>query len=592
MSASNAKLREVTETLQTVELPFMRVWQLGNTPRGGELAQYMRYFDGAQHDHHRLTWGQMVRDPGVGYMQERLKPQGFQVVMGGRTPRKPDAPLPLCTQVVNRFTELVIGTPPVLKVASDLRTERFLQACMDESDAWASLATARNYKGAAKSAAIVLSIEDGQPYTEPIKTQNLWVVSWESRKGWIPKEVIEQVLVSETEPDPKTGKLVEVRRWQTRYWNDQVVVHYERVPEDYDVEESGPISIEGEPVFHGAGRCPVVWMQNTRETASPDGKPDMENDLVLAMCDRLDRLQSNVVQAAGANCAPTVVHKDKKGFGRRGLVVEKGYGAVISLSEVGDAHYLETTGEAVKMGWDSVANFKGAILQTVRCVIVDPDTAGAYKSGNALELLWRSMEGKCNKLRVPLGGEIQQMSEIFINFGVSLGVGNYEKPDDKAGLRLPPHVHRHPKPEGEIDPALMGRPNAEDIEVHTHEVGEGRHVQVQWAPYHRPTAEQIDMLTRGLSTATGAKPFLSQESATSALTSYVGQGDPQEEFARLKAEEAARMEKMAGQMGFGGDNGGKDDDDGGPSNPPVPPKPPPGGQAKPEPSEGNKSGAT
>ena len=531
--------------------PLIRVWDLPNTPRAITLRARSAFVSCEQHDHLRVSWEGTPRDPGVGYLQERMRPHGF--VPTNAAPygdRKPDASVPLPRQVTISFTDMLFGEGryPALQVSADTKTERYVDEIMKESNTWDAMIEARDMAGGCGSAALSVAVEDGEPMTETHHPADLWVRQWKPGAKWIPVEVVEQRLVR-IEYEDEDGQIASRRMWRTRMWTETHVVHYKDVPEDWGQDEenkNAPIPVDG-VVEHKAGRCPVVWYQNTRNSKSPEGETDMTGAYHLS--DRLDRFQSMVVRGSIANIDPTLVRKIDDRLRRRRPVERKGHGALIDVGPTGDAKLLEITGSSIEMGWNGVRELRNQTLQTVGCVIVDPESAGAYKSGEALALLWRRMESRCNRFRVPATTVLRQLASLWIALGNAWGVTSVEDPD-KGGIVLPPLTIEEPQPE----PA-PGEPVPEPkVVTKPHEVGDGKFVNVVWPPYHVPTANQLQAMATALATANGQKATISQETATAEMVGFLGRGDPSDERRRIEEEQAKGREQFAAAMFPGGES--------------------------------------
>lgn len=504
----------------------VRVMNLQGSPRSEELLHCQSFYYGRQHDHCNSNWDGAYRDPGVNYMMERLRPQGF--VPTNAIPygaRKPNVHVPLPRQIVNRFSEMLLGQgrSPSLHVPADERTEMFLNAVFEESEQWDVLVEARMIAGACGAAAIALSILNGCPMAEVLNPADLWVAEWEDAPYWKPKVVIEQRPI-EKSMLAEDGRVVTSRCWRTRMWTDTEVVYFEDVGDDHE----GSIPISGRPVEHGAGRCPVVWYQNTRSRRRPEGEADYAG--VEHLLDVLDRIQSQTCKGTRANVDPTLVVKESERK-LKGRFFQKGTGHVITVSPDGEVSYLEISGNSLKMGWDAASELRSQILQTVECVIVTPENAGAYRSGEALQVLWRSMESKCNRLRVTLKSAIQQICAVWIGLARTHGILSKESPGSASGIRLPPRVRVADRRES------LGSPIVANPTLETHHVGEGSHVIVRWPPYWAPTPMQIQQMSSAMQISNGGSATLSEETSVEVMSSFVGQ-DPSQEKERLAAQRA------------------------------------------------------
>lgn len=544
-------------------LNAMRVLGLENDERCAMLAHCQSFFLGTQHDHAALDWNAIPRDPGVGYLHERLKPQGFVPVNSSLySHRKPDAPVPLSRQVVSRFTEMLLGEGrrPGLRAYSDPATEEFLEACFADADVWDVLSESRDLAGSCGSAAIAVGLVNGYLTCEVLNPKHIWVPEWDSSwPGWRPKVVVEQLKVAKQVMDPENRQLKVIDHWRTRAWTTEEVIYYEDIACGEDLDEI-PIA-ERRP--HKLGVCPVVWHQNTRSSTSPDGSPDCQGTWPLL--DKLDRLQSQVYKAAVANADPTIVIKEERQHRNRSRVIQKGSQHVIPVSTAGEVKYLEISGSSIEVGLAAINALVSEILQTVECVVISPEYAKAYQSGEALQILWRSMESRANRLRVTLGNVIRELCYLFLKFGNAYKVANAEMVDtekDHSGIVLPPRRVVVPPPE-DPEPPVPGEPptpaGEPEVKWETHAPGNvNAYIALEWPPYWTPTAAQIQQMAQALSTATTSKQVISRETAVRQFAQMMGH-DGDEEMRRIE-EEAA--EGMAQFMNMGAMTKELDDEDG------------------------------
>src|SRR5690606_34585419 len=162
---------------------------------------------------------------------------------------------------------------------------------------------------------------------------------------------------------------------------------------------------------------------------------------------------------------PTLHIKEEERLKRKMGVIHKGSGGVITTSTTGDAKYLEIDGSSVDVGLKMIQTLRAEVLQTTGAVLVEPDTTGTYKSGEALQLLGGTMETKGNRLRVTLTQAMREISRIFLHMGKVLGVANIEDENPGPGILLPPVVRQKDVPQ----PAELDEIN--DAITSTQEVG-------------------------------------------------------------------------------------------------------------------------
>lgn len=529
----------------------MRIWGLEKTGRAKMYRLRASFYSGRQHDNMPCNWNGSARqaeDIGKSYMAERLRPQGFVVVNSGPdnmagsawAMRRPDTPSGLCRQIVGRFTSMTLSTPPTLEVPADEATKAYLDAVLLASKTWTNLTQARSVKGARGSAAILLSVVDGHPCSEVLRPENLRI-EWTDHPDWVPEWVCEQKIKYVEKYDEQKQEMVIQKTYSTRYWDADRSIIYEDITEKQieDAKQSNKvliIEIEDE-VIHEIGRCLVVWMQNTPNSEDQDGETDFEG--TEPELDQLDRVRSMATRATKANTDPSLVRAVDRGLSRRESHINKGHGAVIDVGKGGSANLLETSGRSVEMAWSSAREIREDILQTAQCVIVDPDNAGQFKSGEALKYLWKSMYSRCDYFRGTLTCEIEQVCDIWLRIGRKLKIVSLEEEDssETGDLILPPREIKDDSDE-----------NNQRVTLKTHDAGKGTWVKIKWGPYGKMTASELQSLSAGLTTLVAAKQVISQQTATSFMTTEMGGTDPNEEFVRLKKEENEDLEKKVELM--------------------------------------------
>jgi hypothetical protein len=578
---------ETTET--SPNPPVAKVFRIQETDRSKLLRWRSSFCEGQQHDHCHVTWSGKARYPGVSYFKERLVPLGFQSTTEvSYEDRRPSCPIPLARQVTNRFTDMLMSAHrrPTLAVPGDGQTEAYLAAVFEKSDMWDTLASVRNAAGACGSCAVLPAVDNGTPTSERLRAEDIWVPKWSQTNRWIPEIVFHQRLVEEMVENEDTGALEVKRLWRTRAWDETHEYRYKDVPENYGKDKSRDIFGDGSneipldvAIEHGAGRCPVVWVQNTRNTEAPEGEPD--NDGVYELADQIDRIASMLTRGTIANVDPTLHIADDERHQRRHGAVRKGWGSVIRTSEKGKVNLVQITEGSFKVGWSTYDKLRQAYLQTVRCVIVDPETAGKYQSGEAQSMLWRAMEGACDGKRTPLADALRQLSEIWIALAEQHGIGNETDPES-GGIQLPPvmltlkeAVARGYDVEPEVDREALRIEKAGEFKPesgldeetwldseeetaledllresmsYTHVLGEGRAIDVVWGPYHDPTLLQTQALATALGLATGQKQILSSETATSVFVRHLNLGSPENEIEKIVNEKERAVETFGAGM--------------------------------------------
>lgn len=502
-------------------LKQLTVLGLADNPRCQELHARWSFYEGSQHDHQQFTWDGESRERGVRYLQARLKPFGYNSAREvSSSAKKPDTPVPLARQIVSRFTEMLYaeGRRPQIVVPQDLATQDFLEAVYQEADLWEVYAQARDIAGGCGSAGIACGLQEGVPFSEALHPGNLWIPEWDSgKKGWVPKVVVEQIQVNLDMLDPETKKLKTVPHWRSRAWTDTEVIVYQDTPvKGWPIDKPFPIEA-GYPKPHSLGRCPVFWMQNTLNAKCPDGDPDCEGTWELL--DQVDREQSIVHRAIRNNTAPTVVIKDSRAELRKPREFLKG--KLIEVGSDGGADYLEMNGQSIEIGLKGIDALTLQILRTVECIVLDPEQAKSYNSGESLQMLWRSMECAASRKRTTQGTSHREMQEFWVSVGSTLGIGGED------GIILPPRRIKDDKSEAS---------GTDSWGEHSCKSGLWR--DLKWPPFWTLTPKQVNELAMGYAKAVGGKDnpaFLSIATAARRFARDLGE-DPDVEVQEVESQ--------------------------------------------------------
>lgn len=526
----------------------IRVLDYSNDPRQIALLALRSFYEGCQHDHAPASWEGAPRDNPLGYLTERINMSGFYSTnlnadAWSYSARKPNAAASMPRCIVSSFTAALLGRQPQLPTPSDPRTGKFLGACWDDGDGWAVLTEARNYAGAEGAAAITLSLIKGQLSFDAYWADDIHVLDWADCAGWKPLRVLFQTCVNVEQDPDEDGAVQSKSMIRTKLWDETHCTVFEDVPDDWT--DDIPIKTTYE---HHMGRCPVFWLQNTRNSKEPEGVYDLQTPQVLELCDQLDRVQSFAVRATKANASPTLYRKDHMHWLNRGTPIRKGHGAEITGTPDGDVKLIEGSGAGVTNSWSTAKAMRIQIMQACNCVLPDMDWAISNIAVETLMMLFRAMDAQCDLLQVPLRRVIREICDALITLGKNVGVIDKEKADDDAeGIRLPPDVQ---VTEPDMDDAddIDAEPT---VKTAPYEVGDARHVQVVWPPRQLLSPVQLKEYVGALGTAVMQK-LMSAESAVEDLASARGR-DPAAEKRRLKVEKfAGKAELMANGLVPGG----------------------------------------
>lgn len=555
----------------TLSIDTVKVLRLPDSGWAKALSHRWRFFEGTQHDHQQFGWNGQSRDPGQSYMAERMGREGFLAMpssTGGMAlpsvaARKPDSAIPCSVQIVRAFSDMLFGEgrTPHLSFRGHPNTESAIAEAFRAGSIWDVFAEARDVAGAVGAAAVVLDLTQGEVLAEVLYPFNLFVLSW-SRTSWQPLDVIEQKLVERVEWDDEAKKISTVRYWTTRRWTTTHVVYYADVKENHE----GDIGLDPNrpPVEHRLGGCPVVWYQNVRSSGSPIGRCDYAG--VEHLIDLVDRNFSQVTKASRSNTDPTVVVKDEV-VGRRPLVIAKGSGNAINVGANGDVKYLEVQGASIAAGRDVVQDILDQIERTCGVVLIDPKSAGKlFKSGEALQMIWRPMEARTNRLRVPVSRAVRLIVARLLAGLKAWGIQS-EDPEPVPGGKI--FLAPVEKEVDFEDDTIEGQQKQSELVPQV--LGDGKVVELIWPPYWRATASQVQATGTALATATGGKSILSRETAVEVFASILGV-DVVREVRRIdedvsqqhEEDEAAanrEIDMLDRKLKLGKAAGGEDDED-------------------------------
>lgn len=529
----------------------VRVMRRDKDPRFRELVALLAWHEGQQHDVYSADWMGRPRKPGQRYFESRAEMKAFLPApcMVSYDSRRPSAPAGLPRRVVSRFTEFVLGRSPTLTCPNDKDTSAYLAEVFEESETWDALTEARNIAGACGSAALVPCVSDGVPAVEVYRPTQLDVRKWAHKARRIPAEVVHQCLIERAEPDDE-GVVRSATYVRTVMWTETHYIEFKDVPYPVD-DPKKPLEMTDWRV-HKAGRCPVVWHQNTRSSSGPEGEYDLQSEQNLELADEVDKTQSHALKATKANTQPTVIRIDDPAGFQLYPRIAKGVGHEIRVSKGGDAKYLETKGDSVKMAWESAERLTTNLLRNVNCVIPDASNGQQYKSGEHARALMEPMKLRGNRLRVTLRRTIRQLAQIWIELGRTLEISSEDEPVEGT-IILPPREFEAETEADEPVEAANEPPEPREKpepEIGPHVLGKGRSVRVMWPPYEQLSAAELKSMVDAITIANGGKKIMSAETGVEVLATAAGYRDPEMEKKRLHEEEAAGMARlMTGMQG-------------------------------------------
>jgi hypothetical protein len=527
---------------------------LFNAERVRELQYRDSFFTATNHDHKLFDMnGRMVR-PGK---------MSNQPLLSGAVPsvyvpldqRRPSTPYRLARKIVTSFSGMVFGYGRFPQFRSDdPATQDWAQALSDALGLEINMLRARNLGGRCGTVGISWALFDGEPRLKVHKGYHCHVLEWEDEDRRIPSHVVE---LYQSKATAAKGK--EVWMWRRRDWTTVSDVVFKPAPVGKKTPDFWEIDQEAS-CQHDDKCCHFVWIENLPdddEDGSCDGAPDYA--VAFEPLVSLDMLNSVNTQGGIKNLDPTLVLRmDEEDVGK--AVVQKGSDNALRTGKDGDAKYLELSGSSISAGISLVDTNRSQILEVTECVAPDPNTiAAAGTSSVALKMVYAPMLVKCSILRYQYGQAIVRIltqltdycrklmpdpnattpEERYVHVPMYDDDGNEvgEEPVEFA-VNLPPKVESVPMI------GANGQPNGE-MTTKTVERTPGRgRIWLEWGPYFTPTADDDQKEAQALSTAAGAQPVMSQQTAVE-LHANAHDRDGQEEWARIQREAAQKTAAQA-----------------------------------------------
>ena len=557
----------------TIEEPGegpVRVYNLPETEDAQLFECSYKFVENRQHDHLGMLWGGESREvENANYLRERYYPRGFQPVdPGSANARKPELTTPMAAAITSRNTGLLLGTDPKIEVVVDEDSQALLRTMYQAGNLRLPFAQARNMAGGGGAAVLIPGVVGGRPCLTVGKPSEFRVLKWSDKEPWQPERIVQQTLVSRTVID-RHGHRYPKNFWATTEWNTETKIAYKLVPEDFDPDEAIPVDKTVHEIAHGVrGRCPVTWYKNS-ETNWLLGDTDFGG--LEPRFDAVDRLGTHLYTAVGKNCDPTVYQADDEGTRRRHLISKRGRGVIAQLSAQGKLGALEIAGTSLEITYKFWRSLTDDTFAMADCVRVTPDTAGAFRTGEAIRLLWRASEVRVGWLWPPLAEAIRRTLECLFSMAETFGVSSVERPKPGTFILpskiVPPARPKPPPPapppppevgpDGELMPAPTPRPVPQlappqeekpKPKLEPHKVGAFGWIDIAPGSYFAKTpAEKAAEITT-VQTAAGGVPVLSQETAIEESAKALGR-DPDEEIRKVHEEADRSID------GFGGGGG-------------------------------------
>lgn len=537
-----------------------------------------------QHDYKRVDFdGRLIQaGSNIGFTNPGLTSEKVGWYAPLRS-RRPSAPYRLGRAIVNAFTNFVFGEGrfPVVRVRGDDDSQDFLQTCSRIGQLPLRMLRARNIGGSCGTVGLSWAFSKGKPTFSVHRGEDLFVHEWEDREAYIPAHVTKCFQYPVEEYDYEKQAVVKNMYWYRRDWtlNGDFVFKPARVDQNKQGEPNWEPDME-KSVIHNDRDSHFVWIQNLPADGE-DGLPDYDG--LYESLDEIDCVLSVIVRGAKLNLDPTLVLKEDKLFLNK-MGVKKGSDNALVVDKDGDAKYLELAGSSIEAGIKLFNEHRRTILEVSECVIPDPDTIAAQgQSAAAQKMVFSRMMSKGGMLQEQYGTGLQRclepmlfISQARVQVPVTVINPDTQEPEEAdQSFDLPPRVEQVPVlgddglPTGETTPKPSDR-----------HPGGGADVELEWPPRFPPTPMDQQQMVTTLTTATGGKAIMSQQTATEIAMAAFGR-EGSDEFSKVqqdqKDDEAKQQQMTPGT--------------GGPVDQPGMPKAkPPGGGGGAKPPGGGKSG--
>ncbi len=586
MSNVGQNMRTVGDTTA----PTLRARQFIDGERYRELDRRQAYYENNQHNFKRFDFdGRIISTTGgISITQPLLSAERAAYYVPLRS-RRPSSPYRLPRVIVSTFTGLVFGEGrfPMFRVEGDADAEDYTKALVKAMKLPTKMIRARNLGGAMGAVGVSWCFLNGKPRCKVHNVKNLFVHEWEDRDECLPLHVTEMYQFSNGEEwDTQKRRYVKNLYWYRRDWtpNVDIVFHPCKVEPGRDPRWIPDLAKSQD---HRDNLIHFVWIQN-KPSDDIDGIPDYEG--LYENFDTLDLMLSVIVRGATLNLDPTLVLKMDQDYVNR-MWVKKGSNEALVVGLDGDASYLELAGLSLKAGIELFNAKRRAVLEVARCVIPDPDQITANGTSSvAMKMLYAPSLGEADILREQYGEGMGRILDPMITVARVASRSTIIVYDNEGNaseatreVLLPPKTVNEPVLDDQGAPT--GEQTSKQVD---RDPGEGGEIEPSWGPYFAPTPNDQSVLATTLSTATGAQPFMSAQTATEVFMGAFNRS-PQDEAKRVAGEAQVKQKQQAQMLAqnIGGQVGGPNQLPPGATPKPGMPKPgKPGGGAPKPPQKG------
>lgn len=499
------------------------------------LDRYEAYFRGCQDDGKMYDWNGAI----MGFEAAGDIAPGWDVPY---KKRKPCARYDVGRIIIERITSLLFGVEhfPEILVPGDPDAEDYVRELARQAKLPTRMIESRDLGGAVGAVGYSFGFVRGKPRVEVHNAKHLEVLRWADEHERTIGAVLKTYAYERRIYDPGAGKLKDAVYYYARYWDENIEIVWEPIPEAVAKTPNWRYW-PSKTITHNYGFTPCYWVQNVPDSTEPEGYSDIDG-----VCDNLDeinQLMSSGSTAVKANNDPTLVIKMDPGQNPGN--VRKGQGHALFSS--GGADYLTLGADAIAACEQMLDRLKQATLDTAGVVLLDPkDHAGTAASGSAIRLRFAPMLATCDIRReqygsgaiVPLLTGMLRAAKII---GSRPGREIRNEQGEVAELRrdaviLPPRVV--PNDDGTVRVTERNPGVLEDIEL-------------KWNPYFPPSWEEISQAVTATTAANGNKPLISQRTATASVQSLFGVVNVDQEVEAMKGEAEEALEQAQRAMSVG-----------------------------------------
>ena len=549
-----------------------------------EMDRRQSYFDCTQHSYKRFDFdGRLISTGGgISVTQPLLSAERAAFYVPLRS-RRPSAPYRLPRVIVKSFTGLVFGEGrfPNIRIGGDADAEDYVQTLSTEMKLPTKMIRARDLGGAMGTVGLSWCFINGKPKCRVHNSKFLHVHEWEDREEHIPRHVTEMYQYSNGEEwDPQRRRYVKKLYWFRRDWTPNCDIVF--LPCEVKAGEDPTwVPDVAKSQDHKDNLIHFVWIQN-KPNEDIDGFPDYEG--LYENFDTIDLLLSVIVRGATLNLDPTLkLRMDPDLVNRMG--VRKGSDNALVTGEKGDADYLELEGNSIKSGVELFNEKRRSILEVARCVIPDPtEVAADGMSSVAMKMLYAPMISEADVLREQYSEGIERILDPMLTIARAARNSTiiiYDQDGNEAEIQYEVLLPQKTVTEPVLDEDT-GAPTGETKTTQVdRDPGVSNDIETEWGPYFAPTPSDQQSLATTLSTACGAAPFMSTQTATELMMTAFGRST-QDETQRVASEAQVKQNQQAEMLAqnVGGQVGkpnqlppGAKPKPGAPA--PKPPKPPP-----------------